>query len=163
MADLSKVDWKRPQPAPLYLRNLLRFNFPQITQFGIYNDRNVAGTTVKSSHAEGRAIDIHLNARDSEQLGLGDQLVLAFTRKAPPLGIDNVIWNKQIWSVTYAGGVPTVHGPRPYTGLNPHTDHIHVEFTREGSQMSPLPAIDIDIAVIRTGLEDLGKARQNLA
>src|SRR3982750_4131207 len=153
MTDLSKVNWKGPQPAPKYLGHLLRYNFPQIREIGIYNDRNIAGTTVKSAHAEGRAIDIHLNALNSEQRGLGDQLVIAFTRKAPALGIDNVIWNRQIWSVAYGG-------PRQYLGANPHIDHIHVEFTRQGSQALTLPAIDIDIARIRTGLEDLQRGRQ---
>lgn len=156
MTDLSKVNWKGPQPAPIYLSHLLRTNFPQITQIGIYNDRYIAGTTTKSPHAEGRAIDIHLNARDPEQRGLGDQLVLVFTRKARQLGIDNVIWNHQIWSVSYSG-------PRSYIGQNPHTDHVHVEFTREGSQQLILPAIDLDIAVIRSGLEDLYQAYRHLA
>lgn len=156
MADFSNVNWKGPQPAPKYLGRMLQFNFPQITQVGIYNDRNIAGTNIKSAHAEGRAIDIHLNSLDPEQRGLGDQLVLALIGKARSLGIDNVIWNRQIWSVNYAG-------PKLYSGVNPHTDHIHVEFTREGSQASILRAIDIDIARIRTGLEDLRKARQNIA
>lgn len=31
-----------------------------------------------------------------------------------------VIWNRQIWSRTRD------FAPRPYTGSNPHTDHIHV-------------------------------------
>jgi hypothetical protein len=156
MADLSKVNWKGPQPAPKYLGHLLQANFPQIKQIGIYNDRYIAGTTKKSAHAEGRAIDIHLNARDPEQHGLGDQLVLALTRNARSLGIDNVIWNHQIWGVTYAG-------PKRYSGLNPHTDHIHGEFTREGSQQWVLNSINIDVAVIRSGLEDLHRGRQNLA
>ena len=156
MADFSNVNWKGPQPPPKYLGQMLQFNFPQITQVGIYNDRNIAGTNIKSAHAEGRAIDIHLNAFDSEQRHLGDQLVLALTGKARALGIDNVIWNRQIWSVTYTG-------PKLYSGVNAHVDHIHVEFTREGSQAHILRAIDMDIARLRTGLEDLRKARQNIA
>jgi hypothetical protein len=156
MADLSKVNWKGPQPAPRYLSHLLRANFPQIKQIGIYNDRYIAGTTIKSAHAEGRAIDFHLSARDPEQRGLADQLVVALIRNARQLGIDNVIWNRQIWSVRYSG-------PRPYKGQNPHTDHVHAEFTREGSQQLMLPAIDVEIAVIRSGLEDLYNANRNLA
>ncbi len=150
------TDWKRPQPAPLYLRQRLRANFPEITKMGIYNDRNIAGTTKKSAHAEGRAIDIHLNANIPSQRTLGDQLVSALIRKALPLGIDNVIWNRQIWSRAKGG-------PRLYKGKSPHTDHIHVEFTRAGSQQSILQAIEMDIAIIRSGMEDLNKAHDSMA
>ena len=154
MADLSKVNWHGPQPAPKELAKMLKLNFPQITQTGIYNDRNVAGTTKKSSHAEGRGLDIHLSAFVPEQRMLADQLYPVFIRKASQLGIDNVIWNKQIWSKTKGG-------PRLYTGQNPHTDHIHIEFTREGSQQAQR-AIELDIAIIRTGIEDMHKAMENI-
>jgi hypothetical protein len=40
----------------------------------VHNDRNVAGTTKKSSHAEGRALDFHLDATDPSQKALGDRL-----------------------------------------------------------------------------------------
>ena len=78
----SKNNWKGPQPAPLHFGRLLRANFPQITQTGIYNDRNIAGTSKKSAHAEGRALDIHLSANDPSQKSLGDQLYNAIIRKA---------------------------------------------------------------------------------
>lgn len=157
MSDLSKVNWHGPQPAPKELANMLKLNFPQITQTGIYNDRNVAGTAKKSSHAEGRGLDIHLSAFRSEQRMLADQLFPVFIRKASQLGIDNVIWNKQIWSQSKGG-------PRLYTGKNPHTDHIHIEFTREGSQNQQVQrTIELEIAIIRTGIEDLSKAFANMA
>src|SRR5690349_3424340 len=113
MSDLSKVDWRGPQPAPNELAKRLKANFPSITRTGIYNDRNVAGTKKKSSHAEGRAIDIHLSVLIPEEKMLGDQLFRALIRKAAGLGIDNAIWNTQIWSHRHGG-------PRPYHGQNPH-------------------------------------------
>ena len=155
----SKNNWKGPQPAPRYLGRLLRANFPQISQTGVYNDRNVAGTSKKSSHAEGRALDIHLNANDPDQKVLGDQLFQAIILRSRSMGVDNVIWNHQIWSVAHPS-------PRPYHGQKPHTDHIHVEFTREGSQISQqqmLNLILIDVGTIRTGIEDLQKKLGNLA
>jgi hypothetical protein len=124
-----KVDWRKPQPAPQHLARLLHANFPQISEFGIYNNRNIAGTKKKSAHAEGRAIDIHLNTYLPEQLSLGNRIFEALIRKASRIGVDNVIWNEQIWSVSRGG-------PRNYEGLNPHTDHIHVEFTRAGKPVS---------------------------
>lgn len=155
MADATTINWNGPQPAPRHLAKRLRVNFPEITQTGIYNDRNVAGTQKKSAHAEGRALDIHLNAANPEHLTLGNQLFLAITRKASLIGVDNIIWNREIWSQAH----PFV---RPYSGASPHTDHIHVEFTRAGSQHNVLTAIELDIAIIRTGMEDLRKGRENI-
>ena len=156
MTDFSKINWKGPQPAPVHLAKRLRVNFPQITSTGIYNDRNVAGTEKKSSHAEGRALDIHLSANNPDQLSLGNQLFDVLIRKASVLGIDNVIWNRQIWSQVHKY-------KRPYNGKSPHTDHIHVEFTRAGSQLHLLKEIEADIAIIRTGIEDLRKQNNNIA
>lgn len=156
MTDFSKINWKGPQPAPKYLARRLRVNFPQITQTGIYDDRGIAGTQKKSAHAEGRALDIHLSAVDPEQRSLGDQPFRALVRKASFLGIDDVIWNRQLWSQVRGG-------PRPYSGVSPHTDHIHVEFTRAGSQYRVLREIEIDIATIRTGIEDLRRGRDHIA
>jgi hypothetical protein len=156
MSDLSKINWSGPQPVPKELAKRLKDNFPQISQTGIYNDRNIAGTQKKSAHAEGRALDIHLNAFKPEQRMLGDQLFKVLIRKASALDINNVIWNRQIWSQNKGG-------PRAYTGNSPHTDHIHVDFTREGSQnLHSIRKIEIDIAIIRTGIEDLQRGRQNI-
>jgi len=148
-----KINWNGPQPAPAYLGRLLRANFPQISATGIYNDRNVAGTSRKSSHAEGRALDFHLDATDPSQKALGDRLFDAIIRKAESIGVDNAIWNRQIWSVG-----KKVAGKRRYDGKNPHTDHVHVEFTRQGSQLQALDAILIEVGIIRTGYDDLEKA-----
>jgi hypothetical protein len=145
-----KINWKGPQPAPAYLAGLLRANFPTIKKTGIYNDRNVAGTTKKSSHAEGRALDFHLDATDPSQKALGDRLFDALIRKAESIGVDNVIWNRQIWSVRRK-----VAGVRKYTGKNAHTDHVHVEFTHDGSQYQTLDEILIEVGIIRTGYDDL--------
>lgn len=157
MSDYSKINWKGEQPLPSTLAKRLKVNFPQITQTGIYNDRNVAGTSKKSSHAEGRALDIHLNVLVHDQKILGDQLFKVLIRKASVMGIDNVIWNREIWSQARGG-------PRKYEGKNSHTDHIHVEFTRDGSQnINLINEIDVDIATIRTGMEDLMHGRENIA
>jgi len=154
----SPNNWKGPQPAPRYVGRLLRINFPQIREVGIYNDRNVAGTSKKSSHAEGRAIDIHLNAKNSDQRALGDRLADILIRRARSIGVHNVIWNHNIWSVVHPAW-------RHYPGVNPHTDHIHVEFTREGSQLDVehlLNALLLEIGVLRTGIEDLQKGLGNV-
>jgi hypothetical protein len=158
MAD-SENQWKGPQPAPRHLGRLLRANFPQIRQTGIYNDRNIAGTSIKSAHAEGRALDIHLNATDPDQKFLAERLVQILIQRSTSMGVDNVIWNREIWSVAH----PKI---RRYHGVNPHTDHIHVEFTREGSQLNQQHLLDVilvDLGVLRTGIEDLQKSLRNFA
>mgnify|MGYP001062517036 CR=1 FL=1 len=42
------------------------------------------------------------------------------------LGIVSVIWDRRIWSTTYKKW-------RPYTGVDPHTTHIHIGFSRRGA------------------------------
>jgi hypothetical protein len=76
---------------------------------------------------------------------------------ASETGIDNVIWNRQIWSVGRAN-----EGIREYTGRSAHTDHIHVEFTREGSQLKVWNMLELEVAKLRTGLEELREARKNI-
>jgi hypothetical protein len=60
----------------------------------------------------------------------GDELFSRFVANAPALGVEQIIWNKHIWSVHK----PYVH---PYRGKNPHTGHLHVGFSRVGSQNKP--------------------------
>ncbi len=45
------------------------------------------------------------------------------------LGLMYVIWNHKIWSASKPGA-----GWRPYTGPNPHTDHMHFSFSVLGAQ-----------------------------
>ena len=153
--------WNGPQPAPRALWQAVHSNFPVTRNLGIYNRRNVAGTHTPSHHAEGRALDIGLNATIRDEKLLGDQLYVLLIASANDLGLDEIIWNRQIWSSRR----PHLH---PYTGHSPHTDHIHVGFTRAASQRALLPSsVWMRIAALRTGLEELGstlvggKARGN--
>jgi hypothetical protein len=52
-------------------------------------------------------------------------------------------------------------GPRTYTGVNPHTDHVHVAWTRAGSQKTSFPRFVLHLAELRTGLEDLAAVGTN--
>jgi hypothetical protein len=149
-------NWNQPQPAPKALWALIHANFPQPRFLGIYNRRNVAGTSTPSAHAEGRALDIGLLVSRPDEKALGDQLFDLLIRNAAELGLDHVIWNRRIWSSARGG-------PRPYTGVSPHTDHIHVAFTRDGSQQTDFPLTRLGIAILRTGYEDLARAHANIA
>ena len=148
--------WNGPQPAPRALWNLVHANFPQTRFDGIYNPRNIAGTNIPSLHAEGRALDIGLKVTVPIEKTIGDGLFEMFVDLAGQMGIQEVIWNRQIWSTRR----PVVHH---YTGHDPHTGHIHAGFTRDASQRTLMPnALLIRIAVLRTGLEDIGRITGNM-
>ncbi|MGD0126913.1 MAG: hypothetical protein ABSF46_16260 [Terriglobia bacterium] len=155
MSSQSKpINWRRAQPLPTALAKYLKVNFLQISGTGIYNDRNVAGTNKKSAHAEGRALDIHLSVHHPDEKLIADNLYRIFIEVAYETGIDNVIWNRTIWS--------RAKGQHAYHGQNPHMDHIHVEFTRPGSQLTIWHLLDLKVAQLRTGLEELSRAQANI-
>jgi hypothetical protein len=151
---VKAINWHRAQPLPAALAKYLKVNFLQISETGIYNDRNIAGTSKKSAHAEGRALDIHLKVDDPEDKLIGDNLYRIFIEVADQTGIDNVIWNRTIWS--------RARGQHAYQGQNPHTDHIHVEFTKPGSQLTVWHLLELKVAQLRTGLEELSRAQANI-
>lgn len=139
-ADLRKVNWKRNQPIFFQLELLLVENFPFLTELGYGKRWSGMGAYVNrttrsggvSHHAEGRAVDIYLSAFKSAERRLGDGLFELFIANGRALGVDHVIWNHRIWSWERGG-------PRPYTNRQngPHTDHVHVSFTRAASQQQP--------------------------
>ncbi len=150
----NPINWHQPQPLPKALAKYLKANFLQISQTGIYNDRNIAGTNKKSAHAEGRALDIHLSVKRPEEKLIADRLYRIFIEAANETGIDNVIWHREIWS--------RARGEHAYHGQNPHTDHIHVEFTKPGSQLTVWHLLDLKVAQLRTGLEDLSHSQADI-
>jgi hypothetical protein len=148
--------WNGPQPAPQALWGLIHANFPQTRFDGIYNPRNIAGTNTPSLHAEGRALDIGLNVNKPSEKVIADRLFDIFVDLAGQMGLQEIIWNRQIWSTAR----PVVH---PYTGHDAHTGHIHVGFTRDASQNTLMPpALLMRIGSLRTGLEDIDAATKNI-
>lgn len=158
------INWHQDQPAPKHVIKFIHANFPQVKNLGIYVCRDVKGTHVKSSHAEGRALDIGIRANVPAERLIGDQLFAAIIKSATHSGIDNVIWNRQIWSVEhpsirpFVGNYPHGGGPR-----NPHTDHIHVEWTKAGSQLEKFNYLELQVSIVRQGIEELAAYNQNRA
>jgi len=150
------MSWDHAQPAPLALWKLVHANFPQTRNLGIYNARNIAGTNTPSLHAEGRALDIGLLVSNPTEKYIGDELFELFIEHAQQMGLQEIIWDHQVWSTqrTY------VH---PYGGSNPHTDHVHVGFTRDGSQRTDFGYLLVEIGEIRTGLEEVSDSLGNYA
>jgi peptidoglycan hydrolase-like protein with peptidoglycan-binding domain len=95
------------------------------------------GTGASSEHKEGRAFDWMLSVDVPAEKAAGDALTSWLTGpddtgavggNARRLGVMYVIWNRRTWS-TYRAG----EGWRPYTGVSPHTDHVHTSFSWDGA------------------------------
>jgi hypothetical protein len=96
------------------------------------------GVGAQSEHKEGRALDYPFNAFDSAQFVQARDLLnwlFATDRYGNPhalarrLGIMYIVWNRRIWR-SYRPSL----GWLPYSGTNPHTDHIHFSFSWAGAQ-----------------------------
>lgn len=87
----------------------------------------------QSEHMEGRAVDWMLNAADPTQKAVADSARAWLTansgENARRLGVMYLIFDKQMWRA-YA----PERGWQPYTGSNPHTDHIHISLTWDGAE-----------------------------
>lgn len=90
---------------------------------GIYNCRPVRGSTRTTSlHGEGRAMDFGLRWYD--KIDIFEEFAEQLRRNSKELGIQCIIFNQKIFSGGYKN-----KGWYNYTGVNPHTDHLHVEFS----------------------------------
>lgn len=87
---------------------------------GIYNCRTVRGASTTSVHGEGRALDVGFPVGDPD----GNDLLRRLLKVPGRLGMQAVIYERRIYSKLSPGG-------RDYDGLVPHTDHLHIELTRE--------------------------------
>jgi hypothetical protein len=90
-----------------------------------------------SEHKDGRALDYMLDINNSADKAVADDILgwLLATDKygnkhanARRLGIMYLIWNRQIWSAARQS-----EGWRPYSGENPHRDHIHFSLSWDGA------------------------------
>jgi hypothetical protein len=84
---------------------------------GIYNCRSVRGSTNRSLHGEGRALDPGYT-----NIAAGNRVLQMLLDHRMELGIQLIIWNRRIYSAKAPLGAR-------YQGVNPHTDHLHVELT----------------------------------
>lgn len=90
-----------------------------------------------SEHKEGRAVDWGLRVNTPSEKAVADQFLAWAIAKGPDgqpaynarrMGINYMIFNKRIW-----GTYNTAAGWRPYNGVSPHTDHIHISFAWNGA------------------------------
>ena len=93
--------------------------------------------TCAAEHGEGRALDWMVNANTADGLALGNAITRWLSAPdaqgrpgamARRFGINDLIWNRQMWRAYDPG-----RGWAPYSGVSPHTDHIHTSFTWDGA------------------------------
>ena len=129
----STCIWEE-QPGVAAFRAELLDAFPVTTDLGI---KRACGSGGKSEHKEGRAWDWGVKSWVSSQKAIGDGVVAALIDTddcgqehalARRLGIMYMIWNEHVWRA-YKPWL----GWQPYTGSNPHTDHVHFSFSWPGA------------------------------
>ena|SRR5690606_29833444 len=122
----------KSQQGTIALQNafMKRYN---VGTFGIYCYRKVRGENRMSVHSEGRAWDCKIRA--DKDLEKGDMIFSILKEKHKELGIEKVIWNRRAWT-------PEA-GDYEYKGLNPHTDHLHIEQSVERATTNPLTEAEI--------------------
>ncbi len=144
------TNWTVDQPAVEYVRELVAKYFPAIGLFHDsymtvhprdYGDHTFRNHSLKgvggyknrmtasghpSRHAEGRAADIHADVRNAYLKRFGDEVFNRLAANASSLGLEDLIWNHDIWSAVH----PRVH----HYGSNDHEGHLHVGFSRPASQ-----------------------------
>lgn len=116
-----------PTPGAVALRDWILANHGDGTfrSAGIYNYRPVRGATSPSLHGEGRAVDIGVT-RSADPAG--GRLAAALRADHADIGVQSIIWNRQIWSCHRDW-----EGWRRYSGSDPHTSHLHVELNPEAA------------------------------
>jgi hypothetical protein len=118
-------------PGGRTLSTFLRTNFSGISTIGGYACRqNTANPAKMSVHGSGRALDIMipLDGGDADN-GVGDRIANWLIANSSTIGVQYLVWDRTQWS-----GSRSTDRVRPYTGPNPHIDHIHVEITLSASR-----------------------------
>ena len=98
--------------------NLVKNRFGKTHFMGGYNNRNVRGGSSKSMHAFGQAFDIGGSS--------GTMSSIAEWLRKTASNLQYVIYNHRI------AGPGMGKKWRSYSGVNPHTDHVHADFFAPG-------------------------------
>ena len=124
-----------PRPGTLALRQLILDTYGRQT-VGTARSCPVTGVPT-SEHADGRAVDWMLQSTNPAQAATArefiDWLLAPDARgnaaaNARRLGVMFVIWDRQVWKA-----YRPADGWQPYTGADPHTNHIHLSLTFSGA------------------------------
>jgi peptidoglycan hydrolase-like protein with peptidoglycan-binding domain len=94
---------------------------------GIYNCRSIRGSSAKSVHSEGRAIDIMFPVIAGKASWAGHNAVEKLGPVAERLGVTMMIFDRRFWSQRAPSGAV-------YRGVHPHVDHLHLELSRQAAE-----------------------------
>ena len=132
----------KAQRGALALRGWLQANRPG-SDWGIYNCRTTRTGSSLSLHAEGRAIDWHLDARAKAGRRAGNKLVRALLADdmrgrhfalARRMGVQEIIWDCKIWSAKH----PRQSRYRTCDSTSNVTlqyrDHVHIGLNWKGAR-----------------------------
>lgn len=122
------------KPGVADFRDLLLRTYSNSGSLGITRDCSIGGA---SEHKEGRAFDWQISAADPSQHATADRLLAWLLAtdangfrwsQARHFGIMYMIWDRKVWKA-----YKPLDGWQPYTGTNPHTDHVHFSFSWPGA------------------------------
>lgn len=118
------------KPGVTAFKNLVLATYPCTSSGGIVRGCSVGG---KSEHKEGRAWDWMIKYPHPAADALLSWLLATDSHgnkhaNARRLGIMYMIWNRKMWRAYKPD-----QGWQPYTGSNPHTDHVHFSFSWNGA------------------------------
>lgn len=98
---------------------------------GVYGISRYCDGSV-SEHHEGRAVDWMLDSTDPAQAAVANSFLAWLTADGGAMarrtGVQYAIWNRRMWRA-YA----PERGWAAYSGISPHTDHIHLSLTWDGA------------------------------
>jgi hypothetical protein len=117
------TDWNMDQPAPKALWQIIHSRFPDRTRF-----LGISMPPGFEDHSEGRALDVGIRAWVPAEKELAEKLIVALNDFSFEVMWSFFIWNRQI---TFNNGL----GPQPYPRAvkMPHTEHIHISWSRISS------------------------------
>ena len=146
--DVATRCGRAPQPGALALASWLAANV-RGSSWGIMRCSKLSERTF-SLHAEGRALDWHLDVRAAADRRAARRLIgllLATDRRGTPralarrMGVQEVIWDCRAW---YAGSprllpyrpcFDSAGHPRPIDATTAHRDHVHLGLNRAGARL----------------------------
>lgn len=120
-------------------------NWPGLKAYGY----RAQGSVPNSLHPLGLAADVM-----TRNVAMGDQVASWFVNHPDIFGVVEVIWQRRIWTPD--------RGWHDYNGPSPHTDHVHVGFSR-GSAISSIPGSIASKAGDLLGVGQLVRGAQNIA
>lgn len=130
----------REQPGMTLFGATVAKLFPGFRNDGGYNPKDTTEhiwpnvKTGPSAHADGRAKDFMVTQFDQKTgFDMGCRLAWWAVLNAPRWGVQEVIWNRQRWDAES-------NQWKPYHGLQPHTDHVHIALNKQGAVLTTVPA-----------------------